>query len=127
MVKAREPELNIEPLLQAWPDPTPDPAAMEQVAALMIAGISPQKATEQEPGETHFRILTWIWGAIALAGYLAWSTLTGWFADHPVGTAVIAVIGCASLLAPLVLLLLGRSHCLDTAVPSELTGGFRQC
>ncbi|MHB9144654.1 MAG: hypothetical protein ACYC5Y_04880 [Symbiobacteriia bacterium] len=88
--------------LGAWPELTPDPAAMEQVVALVLSGCA--EPGETEPGEPHFRLLTWLWAIAVLAGYLAWSPLTEWVAEHPLVSTVIAVIACLSLLTPFVLL-----------------------
>lgn len=112
--------------LGAWPELAPDPAAVDRVLTVMLsagvkagtgAGAAPGAATavtsdlaESQPGESHFRLLTWLWAAAALVGYLASSLLGEWVAEHPVVSAAIAVVVCLSLLTPFVLLPVRRQQ-----------------
>lgn len=104
MAERHDAELNIEPVLQAWPELPPNRAAMERVTALMVAGMAAAHADAAEPGESHFRLLTIIWASIILGGYLTWDLLAEWFAANPVLTGLLSALGFLGLVTPLLLL-----------------------
>jgi hypothetical protein len=123
MAQHEDPQLKIGSGLDAWSELVPNPEAMERVMALMMAGVAAPAAANPaspatvaatavaaaEPGESQFRLLSYIWAAVALSTYLAWDLLAGWLQLHPAGIALLITFACVSLLAPLLLLPIIRS------------------
>jgi hypothetical protein len=108
---------------EAWPELSPDAAAMDRVTALMISGVEAVQTEAAEPGESQFRLLSGLWAAVAFGGYLAWNLLSGWFRLHPIGTAVLIAVACLSVVAPLVLVPILR----DRERPAPNEGGTALC
>ncbi|HEY3366835.1 MAG TPA: hypothetical protein VGK74_17420 [Symbiobacteriaceae bacterium] len=152
MDNQRQSELNAEVLRAAWPDLKPDPQAMAQVTALMVAGladpamapaaapagraVAPAASREAAaapgagreaaaaPGEAHFRALTFLWAGALVAGYVAWPWLSDWFTENPVTMVVLAVLGAVCLLTPLLLPFLLQ---IEQPAPSHDEGGVSIC
>ncbi|MDB4896126.1 MAG: hypothetical protein JWN15_2388 [Firmicutes bacterium] len=129
MAQHEDAQLNIGSGLGAWPELVPDPEAIDQVLALMLAGVAAPAAVAAtamaaaEPGESQFRLLSYIWAAAALSTYLAWDLLAGWLQPHPAGIALLITFACVSLLAPLLLLPIVRTS--EAPVTDE--GGSIPC
>lgn len=110
MAQHEDPRMTTESALDAWPDLAPNPEAMAQITALMMAGMADRQrkaattAATVASGESQFRLLSYIWAAITLGIYLAWDLLAAWLQMHPAWMALLIAFACVSLLAPLVLL-----------------------
>jgi hypothetical protein len=113
----------MDDLFASWPDLAPDQGAINHVTALMVSGVAATQTAPEEPGESQFRVLSAVWATVAIGCYLAWNLLAGWFQLHPIGTVVLIVVGCLSVVAPLLLVPILRDR--DRPAPDK--GGTALC
>jgi hypothetical protein len=122
-----QPTDDLKESLDAWPDLTPDPQAMERTSQRMISRFTALRATAAEDLiEPQFRLLTIVWAAIAIIVYLAWPYFSRFFIDYPSCGTLLACLAGLSLLAPLLLLPLLRGERAET-ISFQSNGGNTKC
>lgn len=98
------------PWLDAWTGLEPDPAAMNRVADFMIAEMAAQNPTAApDADESAFRRILTVWSVVFVAGYLLRTSLAVWYTTHPYWVILGVSGGIASLLVPVISVLLRRA------------------
>ena len=125
--QAEEKEIRVS-LLEGWPGLKPDPQAMKGVSSRMSQRL---KALANREGEDllegQFRMVLWLWGAVAVGIYVAWPRLLELFAEYPFLLIAIACVGGLACLAPFMVLPVLRAENGDETPVRTLRGGHTPC
>ena len=115
-------------LYERSPELAPDHRVMERVSDQMSQRMKALRSDENEDLlEPHFRMLSWVFGMVAIGIYVEWPTLSPFFTEYPSILLAAMCLGGMACLAPLILLSILRGDGTDSTPMQIPRGGHTSC